>query len=268
MSEDEREAVRQALLKCGSFESLLQQLARGESEENNKRRQMIEEGPYHPSDDMMYDYVLRRLSEKDEDKVLDHILTCRVCLEEVFRMRRIEDDLKEHVLEWADRQPALERLKSLVSKTSFEMFLQLPALELARHGAKGDECLKCQAGDPVVISLEAPADGYITVFHWHEETGEVTLLFPQSEDDQSRVSKGQEVSVSGEATIPVGKQGFKAIWTKGPLKVHEQHVLHAESGSIPFIEEWFDELIDLSEGEFAEAELRYEVIEPERNGFG
>jgi hypothetical protein len=261
MSGKEREAIRQALLECGSLESLFQKLALSESEESRQQRLAIEHGPHHPSDEELYHYVLGWLKESQEDEMLDHLLLCRVCLEEVFRIRRIESDTKAHVLQWTDETSWLDQLKGFVSNLSFPVMIHPLAFEGVRGPKDEDTATTVKVGDPLTLFVESPANGYMTVFHLHEGTGEVSLVFPQSEEDQSHVSKGQEISLTGEATTPVGRQGFKAIWTKGPLRIHKAHPRTEEWSSVRLTQDLFEELALLVEGEFIEAELNYEVVE-------
>lgn len=243
MAEDEREAIRQALLECGSFESLLQRLAQTESEESRKLREKIENGPYHPSDDTMYDYVLGRLSEKNENQVLDHILACRSCLEEVFRIRRIEDDLKEHVVEWADETSWLDRLKGFVSNLSFPVTIQTPALEAIRGPQEEGIPRTVKVGDPIRIFAQVPADGHVAVFHYSGKGGESRLVFPCCASDRTRVIGGQKACVvEGEVEGPAGVQAFKVIWTKKQL-IDPLQINWSDAGTVTeAVKEFFNKL--------------------------
>ncbi len=42
-------------------------------------------------------------------------------------------------------------------------------------------------GTEIILTLEAPADGYVAIFHGCEETGEVKLVFPLYATDNPRV---------------------------------------------------------------------------------
>ena len=143
------------------------------------------------------------------------------------------------------------------------MFLEFPAVDSVRYSTGEVEIPACSVGEPLVIWLEAPADGYMTVLHWHEGTGKVSIVFPQSEEDQPRVYKGQKISFTGEAAIPAGRQGFKGIWTRAPLQIHKACLSSEEWLLFRLTQELFEELAPLIEGQFVEAELHYEVIESE-----
>ena len=261
MSREEREAVREALLKCGSLESLLQELARSESEESRKRRQEIENGPLHPSDEDLYHYVLGWLKDSQEDEILDHLLLCRVCLEEVFRIRRIEDSVKEHLLEWADRKSLFERLKSLVPREAFAMFLGFPGLEAARHPGGPTEVPRCNAGDKLHISVEAPQDGYVTVLRCHEKADKVRLIFPLAADEDARVDQGGEYEILIDVQGPAGIHEIRAIWTCDQILDPKSRNLEDESERKRALHEFLSALEELDEGQWRSATKVYEVVE-------
>ena len=57
----------------------------------------------HPTGEMLYNYVLDWTSQEDKEVIMRHIASCDFCLEEVLNIRRIEKELKEDLLEWANK---------------------------------------------------------------------------------------------------------------------------------------------------------------------
>ena len=67
----------------------------------------------------LYDYVLGWLDEKEAREVREHIALCGDCAHGVVRIMRIEDELEQDSLDWADVPPAKE---DSVSQTTSEQF--------------------------------------------------------------------------------------------------------------------------------------------------
>jgi hypothetical protein len=134
MDSEKRKTLREALDRAGSIEALMEEMARSESEEFKKHRDAVESGT-HPSEDQLYDYVLGSLSGPAATVILKHISLCRGCLQEVIRMRALEDDLVDADLEWAEATPVLMNLinwlRSLVSRDPLDFEMLNPATAAA-----------------------------------------------------------------------------------------------------------------------------------------
>ena len=90
-----------------------------------KMKQAVESGP-HPSDEMLYKYVLGELPDDETEYVHDHIAFCTGCIEDVLRMRSIEGELETGLAAWmkAEEVPKprsmdwTERITKLASRSS------------------------------------------------------------------------------------------------------------------------------------------------------
>lgn len=60
------------------------------------------ETEHHPSGEMLYDYVLNLLDEKDERLIVQHISVCGICTDKVSDFMRIENELDEDLSVWED----------------------------------------------------------------------------------------------------------------------------------------------------------------------
>lgn len=261
MTEDEKKILEEEFRKAGSVPALLETMARSETKEFQEMRQRVEQGPLHPTGEELYKYVLGWLDKEESLLVMDHLLLCSTCLREVLKIRSIEEDLTEDDLAEADKVPLLDRLKGLVSKLAFPVSIHTPALEAVRGAVPEPQEHRYRPGTELEISAEAPADGYITVFHGCEETGEVELVFPVEPDDNPRVSAGQEIpSITGKVEGPPGKHWFKAFWTKDLLLNPEQSDLRMESVREEAVEEFLDVLQDVPPGDWQMTTKTYEVV--------
>ncbi len=101
-----------------NFLNFLGEAAR--SEEYRKKRQRAEQG-LHPSPEILYDYVLNNLDEKEAGIVRKHIGDCGICAEEVLRIRGIEEELEQDLLRRAGKIPFGEFLKGLIPKWRMRM---------------------------------------------------------------------------------------------------------------------------------------------------
>ncbi len=95
--------LQDALQEDEPFLAFLAQEAR--SEQFAARRREAESG-VHPTDEMLYNYVLEELDEGETTFVRRHIAFCRMCNEDVLRIRRIEAHIKEDFAELAAAPPA------------------------------------------------------------------------------------------------------------------------------------------------------------------
>jgi len=63
--------------------------------------QNVEKGS-HPTNEMLYDYVLDLLNEEDEERVDNHIAFCRICRHEVLVIMEMEESFDKGLISWAN----------------------------------------------------------------------------------------------------------------------------------------------------------------------
>jgi len=119
MTEDERRWLEQEIKRFNSLPALLEAMARSESNDFRTLRQEVEDGLHHPSGEDLYNYVLGWLDQENSLRVLDHVVLCGRCLEEVMKIQQIEEALTKDALERADKLPWIERVRDFVSSLSF-----------------------------------------------------------------------------------------------------------------------------------------------------
>ena len=119
MTEDEKRWLEQEIKRFNSLPALLEAMARSESNDFRTLRQEVEEGLHHPSGEDLYNYVLGWLDQEHSLRVLDHVVLCGRCLEEVMKIQQIEEALTKDALKRADKLPWIERVKDFISSLSF-----------------------------------------------------------------------------------------------------------------------------------------------------
>jgi hypothetical protein len=83
------------------FMSLEQKLR---TDEFRKLKKKAEYGP-HPTDDMLFNYVLGWMDDEDAEIIENHFLLCKICAEEVSRIRLIDSESNQALLDWANSSP-------------------------------------------------------------------------------------------------------------------------------------------------------------------
>jgi hypothetical protein len=263
MTEDEKRILEEEFQKAGSVPALLEAMARSESKEFRHLKEQIEQGPDHPTGDELYNYVLGWLDRKESLLVMDHLVLCGRCLREVIRIRRLEEALTQDALARADRVPWLERIKGLISKVSFPVSIDTPALEAVRGLRREDTPGTVKQGDALRLIVQAPADGHVAVFHYSHEASEARLVFPCCASDQTRVIGDQKASiVEGEVEGPAGLQLFKIIWTKEQL-IDPLQINWADPAVVnEAVQEFFSKLEGLiPDEEWQETAYEYQVVQ-------
>ena len=141
------------------------------------------------------------------------------------------------------------------------MSIYEPAFEAVRGADQAPEERRYRPGTELVISMEAPADGYVTVFHGCEETGKVELVFPREADDNPHVLAGQEMPpIAGTVEGPPGEHWLKIIWTSEVVIDLAQHDLMNEYGRGLAVQEFCDRLDELRDEDFRITLFEYEVL--------
>jgi hypothetical protein len=85
------------------FLGLLAQEACSDSYQEALRN--VKQGP-HPTDEMLYDYVWGNLDRHEARIIRVHIAFCEICAEEVLRLRLVEEELEERLLDWMNEKEA------------------------------------------------------------------------------------------------------------------------------------------------------------------
>ena len=109
MDEEKMKKLNEALKSDESFLEFLKQGA--ESDDYQKLKEHVEKGP-HPAREMLYDYVLNWTDKTDDEKIMDHIAFCPVCSKEVLSIMKIEHELEDDMLDWANQLPLIEKGKA------------------------------------------------------------------------------------------------------------------------------------------------------------
>jgi len=107
--------IKKAMKSNEDFLALLKQAA--QSDEYRKLKKRAEEGP-HPTDEMLYEYVLDVLDDEDARKIRDHISLCGICAKEVLQIRMMEENAEEELLAWTKNPSLWERMKWVTSNLS------------------------------------------------------------------------------------------------------------------------------------------------------
>jgi hypothetical protein len=111
------------------------------------------------------------------------------------------------------------------------------------------------------ISMEAPSEGYVTVFRGCEYTDEVEIFFPHDITDDSQVVSSQELkTISATVRPPLGKHWFTIFWTRRPVLDFHQVSVTGEEQKEEALKEFWQALSTLDEGESRATTLDYEVV--------
>ena len=148
----------------------------------------------------------------------------------------------------------------LVSDFSLQVFVR-PALDTRGGEATSPDNPSYRPGTDLFLSLEAPEDGYVAIFHVCEVTGEVKLVFPLEPTDNPKVTTGEQLApIPGTVEGPAGKHFLKVFWTRVSLLDPRNVNLQDEQVRDAVVEDFFDALEDLSEGDWRSTTTEYEVV--------
>jgi hypothetical protein len=256
MDSESRKSLSDALDRAGSFEDLMEEMARSEPDAFRDRKAAAERGP-HPPGAQLYDYVLGSVNQPVAAKILAHISLCTECLVEVISLRRLEDELLDDDMEWAQAPKGVTSLikwvKDLVSTKPLDCVMFNPAMVAAsslrgkpglgagpsatgflsaligvvsallpaRGRPRGKELeagkeSSFRIGDPLLFSVSIPSDGHLIVVHYNG-ADRLKLVFPVDATQETAVFTGETKRISGYVEGPVGLHFLKAIWTTGPM---------------------------------------------------
>jgi len=96
-----KENIKEAIEGDNSFLHYLLKPARSIKEEDIKKEYCFESG-YHPDDAMLYDYALKWTNRSNIKKVTYHIANCPMCMAELLEIMKLEQDMNEEILEFAN----------------------------------------------------------------------------------------------------------------------------------------------------------------------
>lgn len=207
MDEGNGKRLKEALKSNESFLDLLKRKAESGAHHALK-------GP-HPTREMLYDYVLNWTDDMDDENIMAHIGSCSICSKEVLSIMKLEQELEDGMLEWANKQPLVQRLKNLISGLSLPVYgfaTESPATRAETSEKKREYTV----GESMVLCVPVAADGYLVILH-HDTEGRISMVFPGGPKDDNFVRGGSEKKISGRITGPPGKQFFKVIWTSRKL---------------------------------------------------
>jgi len=260
MPTDEKKIIQEALKKSGSLPAMLEEMARTESEEYRQLRRQVEDGPDHPSAETLYDYTLGWLEHEDTERILDHITLCGSCLEEVLRIRSIEDELTQDALDRADKKPLFVRMKEFVSSLSFPLDLQFPEWVTVRGSDARLPVGPYKIGEEMHLHCRVPEHGYMVIFHYVEERVALDLVFPRSLAKAALLLPG-EMKVKGHVDGPIGRHGIKAFWTRHKLLDLQGVNLKNPAEEEALKERFFSLLAESNEEDWQETTRKYQVID-------
>jgi hypothetical protein len=257
MDEKKGKKLKEALKSNKGFLEFLKHEA--ESGEYQKLKERIEKGS-HPTREMLYDYVLNWTEKVDDEKIMDHIGFCSICSKEVLSIMKIEQELEEDMLDWANQRPLIQRLKNLVSSLSLPVYGFTADSLVTRAETAEEEKRQYAIGESMVFCVPVTSDGYLVILHY-DESEKVRLIFPASSQDSIFVRGGSEKKISGRVTAPAGKQNFKVIWTSKELIKPAKINFRDQEDVERTINEFLDALAELNEGEWIETDHGFEVTE-------
>ena len=256
MDERKGKRLKQALKSNEAFLEFLKEEA--QSSEYQKFRERIEKGP-HPTREMLYEYVLNWTEETDDENIMDHIAFCSICSKEVLSIMKLEQELEEDMLDWADREPLVQRLKNLVSSLSLPVY-GFATDNLATR-AEGPEVKQQYApGESMVLCVPVTSDGHLVILHYDQD-GKLSMVFPTGPQHDTFVKGGSEKKISGRVTGPPGKQFFEVIWTKKKLLDPMEINFDDDEDVERAISSLLDALDRLAPEEWIETDYEIEVTE-------
>jgi len=257
MDERKGKKLKEALKSNKAFAEFLKREA--ESGEYQKLKERVEKG-LHPTREMLYDYVLNWTKEIDDENIMDHIGFCSICSKEVLSIMKIEQELEEDMLEWANKQPLIQRLKNLVSSLSLPVYGFAPDISATRAETAEEEKAQYAIGESMVFCVPVISDGYLVILHY-DENGKIGMVFPTGSQDDTFVSGGGEKKISGKITGPSGKQYFKVIWTSQRLLDPKKINFHDDEDVEHSISKFLDALDEFGDGEWVETDYCIEATE-------
>ena len=85
-----------------SFLSVMKRVAR--SNVSKPYREPMTEEISHPDQETLGDYVDGILSNEETVKIAEHLAECRLCVGKSLRVTRMNQEMREELLEWANTE--------------------------------------------------------------------------------------------------------------------------------------------------------------------
>ena len=89
--------------------SFLEKIARSRSKEHVESKKQLENAPYHPSEELLRQYVLAELDKSDTEIVMEHLSLCGLCSRKALKI----------TWELNETESLISRIKDFVSSLSF-----------------------------------------------------------------------------------------------------------------------------------------------------
>ncbi len=213
----------------------------------------------HPTKEMLYDYVLNWADKKIESLIMEHIVICPQCGQEILDIMEIERELDEDMLKWADQISLTQKIKNLISELSLPVY-SIPVGAVVTRSTTKDDTKQYSIGESFVFCMPVNSDGYLVILHYDEKDN-LSLIFPSNSNDDAFVRKGSEKKISGKVTGPTGKQYFKVFWTANKVLNTDNIDFKNEISIEKMINDYIDSLTDLKDSEWCETIYQYEVIQ-------
>ena len=134
MPKKKTNALKKALKDMDSFVAFLQKEAC--SKEFTEAAQLASKGP-HPSETMLYEYVVGTLNKKAQSGIMDHIALCPACSEKTWTLMKLDKEIDDSITTLAE-VPLIEKIKRLISIAAmpFTAFALNPAATRSAEGGR------------------------------------------------------------------------------------------------------------------------------------
>jgi len=205
------------------------------------------------------DSCIKEYIKTSEIPALERVLDIEGFLKEIQKEKAkipLSDLIKNKILSITKRLNLIEQITSLKSILTFP-------LEIVPLGAtRGPEEQKnlYSVGQTVVLSIEAPRDGHIAVFHYDSE-GNLRLVFPRKKDDVTFAKSKEEKRIGMKVTEPAGKQWLKAVFFGREVIKPPKIGLEEDTSGLTTIEAFLDAIPNLKKDEWMESEYEFNVTE-------
>ena len=241
-----------------SNDSLLEYIKeQATSKDYSKKSIDISKGP-HPTKENLYDYILNWSDKKIENLIMEHILICPRCSQEILDIMEIERKLDLDLLVWADEISLTQKIKNLISELSLPVY-GIPIGAVVTRSTTKNDTKQFSIGDSFVFCISVVSDGYLVILHYDEKDN-VSLVFPSNNEDDAFVRKGSEKKISGKVTGPTGKQFLKVFWTNENIFNADNIDLINEKSIENIINDYIDSVKELEDNDWCETIYEYEVI--------
>lgn len=115
-------------------------------------------------------------------------------------------------------------------------------------------------GERIVIVIEPPKDGYLTILHYDEDFN-LNMIFPSKTSDDTFVEKRKDKRLGIEAQEPIGKHYLMAIWTTSQI-IDPKKINFANQAEVAStIGTYLNSLAELKADERSQSLAKFEVFE-------